>query len=292
MQGKTVLITGATDGIGQATAEALAVQGARVIAVGRNQVKGEMCIAAMRKKTGNGNMDFCQADLSSQKDVRRLARTIQTEHDGLDVLINNAGGLFASRKLSADGIEMTLALNHLAYFLLTRLLLDQLRATPGARIVNVASHAHRGARLDFDDLQFSRRYAGWTAYQRSKLCNLLFTHKLARKLGPAGPTVNALHPGFVRSHLGQGRVDNSVFWRGVAAVVFRLPLAISTAEGARPSVHLASAPELAGVTGEYFSSGVVGRNRLRIRPTTPSEAARDPAIAARLWDVSEALISS
>ncbi len=289
MQGKVVMVTGATDGIGRSTAEALAARGARVLAVGRNRIKGDRCVADIRENTGHDDIGFFRADLSRQQEVRQLARTICTQQDRLDVLINNAGGLFAIRRTSADGIEMTLALNHLAGFLLTGLLLELMQATPGARIVNVASHVHRRATLDFDDLQMARRYRGWTAYQRSKLCNLLFTYELARRLGASGPTVNALHPGFVRSHLGQDRTDNPLFGRTLAALAFRLAGSLSPAEGARTSIHLASSPDLAAVTGRYFSPGRTGAFRPRIRPEPSSAVSRDPGIAQRLWEASEKL---
>ncbi len=291
MDGKVVIVTGATDGIGRATAMALASRGARIVAVGRNPEKGEAAVAELRASTGNDTVTFLPADLSRQGDVRSLAATIADRHDRLDVLVNNAGGLFATRKVSADGIEMTLALNHLAYFLLTNLLLEQLQATPGARIVNVASAAHAGEALDFDDLQLTRRYNGWTAYRRSKLCNLLFTYELARRLGDAGPTVNALHPGFVSSHLGQGRSDNSAFWRTVATLVFRFTGAVTPEKGARTSILLATSPELAGVTGQYFVPDTTGKNGPRGRPASSSGFSRDAEAAARLWDLSAALTS-
>ena len=291
VDGKVVIVTGATDGIGRATAKALAARGASVTIVGRNPLKGNAAVAGIRADTGNNAVCFHQADLSSQSDVRRLARAIMTQGDRLDVLVNNAGGLFASRMVSVDGIEMTFALNHLAYFLLTNLLLEQLRATPGARIVNVASHAHVGTDLNFDDLQFSHRYNGWTAYKRSKLCNLLFTYELARKLGNEGPTVNALHPGFVRSHLGQGSTDNSAFWRSVATLVFRFAAAITPEKGAETSIHLATSPDLADVTGKYFTPGVSGKSRSPGRTATSSAVSREPDIAKRLWEISAELTS-
>ena len=280
MQGKTVVITGATNGIGRATAHALAARGAQVVAVGRNPTKGQATVEAIQQETGNHAIVFETADLSSQADVRRLASRVADQHDRIDVLINNAGGLFGSRMESADGIEMTFALNHLGPFLLTNLLLDRLRATAGARVVNVASRAHVGATLDFDDLQFGSRYKGLAAYQRSKLCNILFTYELARRLGDSGPAVNALHPGFVRTHLGQGAADNSLFWRAATSLVFRFGGAIDVRKGVETSIMLASSADVTGVTGKYFSGG---------RETQSSSLSHDTEVAGHLWKVSATL---
>jgi NAD(P)-dependent dehydrogenase (short-subunit alcohol dehydrogenase family) len=212
------------------------------------------------------------ADLSDQTQVRRLAEDFQGRYPRLDVLINNAGAMFGARQLSADGIEMTFALNHLGYFLLTNLLLPSLRAAAPARIVNVASRAHRGVALNFDDLQHGRRYLGWKAYKRSKLANLLFTYEMVRQLNGAAVTVNALHPGFVATGIG---VSNGfipgVLWKTASLA------AIDTEKGAKTSVYLATAPEVHGITGRYF---------VKCRPQESSQASYDREAAKRLWEIS------
>ncbi len=280
MENKVVLITGATDGIGRATAVELARRGARVVVVGRDSEKGSSVVAAMRAETSNQDVSFLRADLSRQSDIRSLARSFTEQFDRIDVLLNNVGGAFGTRKLSVDGIEMTFALNHLAPFLLTRLLLDHLQATPGSRIVNVASAAHRGVTLDFDDVESKNNFKGLRSYRRSKLCNLLFTYELARRLGPAGPTVNALHPGFVRTHLGQSATDNNLFWRMLARLIFRFTFAIDVNEGAKTSIHLATSPDLSNVTGKYF---------VKEREARSSAQSADAEAARHLWEISETM---
>jgi len=194
MQGKVCLVTGATSGIGLVAARELARRGAHVILVGRNRGKCDAAVAQIQAGTGNRQVEALLADLSSQQQVRELARQFRERHPRLDVLVNNAGGLRMKRELTVDGIERTVAVNHLAYFLLTHLLLDLLKASAPARIVNVASGAHRKATLDLDDLQAERSYNGWRQYCRSKLMNLLFTYELARRLEGTSLAVNALHP--------------------------------------------------------------------------------------------------
>ena len=202
MAGKTCLVTGATSGIGAETAAALAALGARVILVGRNAEKGRERLAQIRRESGNDQLDFLQANLASLESINRLADLFYQAYASLDVLVNNAGGIFMRRQFSPDKIEMTFALNHLNYFLLTHLLLDALKAVPRARIVNVSSAAHTHARIAFDNLQGERGYSGWGAYAQSKLANLLFTYELARRLNKTGITANALHPGFVATRFG------------------------------------------------------------------------------------------
>jgi NAD(P)-dependent dehydrogenase (short-subunit alcohol dehydrogenase family) len=275
MQGKTCLVTGATSGIGLVTATELARRGARVVLVGRSPAKCEAALARIRAETGGSDVEVLQADLSSQRQVRDLARQFLERHARLDVLVNNAGGFWLRRQLTEDRLEMTVAVNHLAYFLLTHLLLDVLKASAPARVVNVASGAHVRATLDFDDLQGERDYRGWPQYCRSKLMNLLFTNELARVLAGTGVTANALHPGWVATGIG---VNNGLFgrvWRLVARC-----LAVSPQQGARTTLHLATAPEVAGVTGRYFVDE---------REVAPSPAALDEAAARRLWDVSRKL---
>lgn len=272
MQGKSCLVTGATGGIGLVTARELARQGARVVLVGRSR---ERCLAAVegiRQQTGNTGVDFIVADLSSLEQIRRAASEFAARHDRLDVLVNNVGAFFWKRQESVDGIEMTFALNHLSYFLLTNLLLDMLRASAPARVVNVSSDAHRGAQMNFDDLQNRRRYAGFRVYAQSKLANVLFTYELARRLEGSSVTANALHPGFVATNFAQ---NNGFLFR------LFMPLAqlsaISPEEGARTSIYLASSPEVEGVTGKYF---------VRQQAVQSSPASYDEQSARRLWDVS------
>jgi len=275
MDGKICLITGATSGIGWESARALAAQGATVALVGRDAERAEKAVAAIRSATGSVLVESYLADLSAQAEVQRLAQEFRARHDRLDVLINNAGAMFPRRRESVDGIEMTLALNHLAPFLLTNLLLDTLKASALSRIVTVSSGAHLGARVYFDDLQFTRRYGPWRAYGQSKLMNVLFTNELARRLAGSNVTANALHPGFVASNFGK---RGSEFW--AAAFTLMRPFMISAEQGAQTVVYLASSPEVEGVTGGYYAN---------CRPARSSDLARDEAVARRLWEVSERL---
>src|SRR5262249_21571535 len=273
MGGKTCLVTGATAGIGEVTARELARRGACVVIVGRSRERCAATAEAIRCETGNPAVEFLVADLSSQAEVRRLAREFLARHDRLHVLVNNAGALFAQRRESADGIEMTLALNHLAYFLLTGLLLDTLTASAPARVVNVSSRAHEDVKaLNFDDLQARAsarkfwgyggsefagllytlfapmRHPGFLQYARSKLANRLFTYELALRLEGTGVTANALRPGFVASRFMAGNGALGWFLRRWAGLFGR-----SVEEGARTSVYLATSPEVEGVTGKYFA---------------------------------------
>jgi NAD(P)-dependent dehydrogenase (short-subunit alcohol dehydrogenase family) len=276
MHDKICLVTGATSGIGLVTAQALARQGASLIVVGRNPERGAATVSHIRQETGNSNVALMIADLSAQAQVRQLASEIQNRFVRLDVLINNAGALFARRQLSQDGIEMTFALNHLAYFLLTNLLLDLLKASGSARIVNVSSEAHRRARLDFADLQGERNYRGYRAYARSKLANILFTYELTRRLEGTGIVANALHPGFVATNFGR---NNRSFTAGLFRIL-QLVAAISPEEGAQTIIYLASSPEVKGITGEYF---------VKQKAVRSSQVSYDRAAAERLWQVSAEL---
>ncbi len=280
MDRKICLITGATDGIGRVAARELGKQGWTLALVARNAQKGERVARELRQECGNEEIYFKQADLSLQRDVRRVARDIAETYPRLDVLINNAGAIFWKRQTTAEGVEKTFALNHLNYFLLTNLLLDRLRAAPSARIVNVASGAHVGARLDFDDLESQRVYqsykGGWTAYQRSKLANILFSNALARRLEGEGVTSNALHPGFVKTRFGK---DNGGYFALALGIGMRFG-AISVEKGAETPVHLAASDAVAGVSGRYF---------YQCREKSPSPPARDEAAQERLWDISEAM---
>lgn len=272
MKGKTCLVTGATSGIGLKTAEGLAALGARVIVVGRNAPWVTALAARLGPETGAHVVD-----LSSQADVRRLAQEVQERYERIDVLINNAGAFFQRRQESAEGVEMTFALNHLAPFLLTNLLLDYLKAGGPARIITVASAVHRGAKLDFDDIEGKAKYSGWSAYGRSKLANIAFTYELARRLEGSGVTANCLHPGFVASKFGH---NNSGLVTGLMRLGQRL-FAISEEKGALTSIHLASSAELESVSGKYFAKS---------KPTASSAVSHDKNAQTRLWEVSSEMV--
>lgn len=275
MHGKVCLITGATAGIGLVTAEALARQGATVVAVARHAERGAALVERLRQTTGKQAVELLLADLSSQEQIRRLAQAFRQRFARLDVLVNNAGAIFTKRQCSVDHIEMTLALNHLGYFLLTHLLLDTLQASAPARIINVASDAHRNAHIDFDDLQGERRYSGWRAYCQSKLANILFTYALATRLHGSGVTVNALHPGFVATNFGNN--NGGLF--GWLIRLFKIG-AISPERGAQTMIYLATAPAVAGHTGAYF---------VRKRPVRSSSVSYHQEDAERLWQLSAAM---
>ena len=274
LDGRVALVTGATNGIGRVTAREFARMGARTLIVARDPGRGEAAAREIRDATG-APAEVLVADLSSRDQVRRLAGAVRDRAGQLDLLVNNAGAIFAERRLSADGVEMTLALNHLAYFHLTLELLPLLRQAPEARVVNVSSMAHERASMDFEDLQGERRYGMWKAYGQSKLANVLFTRELARRLSATRITANALHPGAVAS--GFGRDHPGFFGRLVA---IGAPFLASPEKGARTTLHVATAPALRGVTGKYFSS---------CREKAPSRAAVDGDTALRLWQISEAM---
>jgi NAD(P)-dependent dehydrogenase (short-subunit alcohol dehydrogenase family) len=277
---KVCMVTGATSGLGLATARQLAALRATVIVAGRNAAKCS-AVAAMisgGSKAG-GAVDWLVADFADRDAVRRLAAEAEERYGRIDVLVNNAGATYPKRRLTPDGVELTLAVNHLAPFLLTTLLLDRLRESAPARIVNVSSVAHENARFDFDDPAMERGYRPFAAYGRSKLANLWFTYELARRLEGSGVTVNAVHPGLVRTALGDhSGALRRAGWR-LLHVVYRKH-SLAPAQGASAITHLATAPELEDVTGRYF----VGR-----RPAESSPASRDPDAAARLWALSEEL---
>ena len=275
MVGRTVLVTGGTGGIGRATALGLARMGANVAITGRDAVRAEQTASEIRAETGV-QVVVLLADLSVQADVRRLADEALQRLPRLDVLVNNVGGYWNTRHLTVDGLERTFAVNHLAPFLLTDLLLTRLEERDQARVVNVASHAHKQGRIDFDDLQGEHSYSGARAYNQSKLANVLFTHELARRLRGNTVTVNALHPGVVSTSFGAedpGRTQRLL-------VPLLRPLMRDAARGAATSIFVASAPELQGVTGRYFRN-----NKAR----TPSALSRNTATAARLWHASAAV---
>ena len=276
MEGKTCLVTGASDGIGYVAARELARMGARVVLVGRNGPKTHAAVIRIIDETKNDNICYLLADLSSQREVRRLADQVREQSSRLDVLLNNAGAIFLSNPSSVDGLEMTFALNHMGYFLLTNLLMDLLLESAPARIINVSSSSHGSpGRFWLEDLPKPGRNRGYRAYGRSKLCNILFTYELARRMEGSGVTVNALHPGLVRTNIARnngllGRVVNFFIGaRGVDAV-----------EGAKTLVYLASSPEVEGVTGRYF---------VDCRPVPSSAMSYDADLAAGLWQLSEKL---
>jgi NAD(P)-dependent dehydrogenase (short-subunit alcohol dehydrogenase family) len=272
MRGKVCLVTGATSGIGLVTARELAGQGATVFIVGRSPERCDVAVNQIRVDSTAAEVGSFVADLSSLADVRRLASSVRDRCPRLDVLINNAGGIFLSRHESVDGIELTLALNHLSYFLLTNLLLPQLDQGHPARIVNVASDAHQRVSINFDDIQGKQRFSAWRAYKQSKLANLLFTYELARRLAGTRVTVNALHPGFVRTNIFRHPTWRAWLVRRAADLV-----ALSPERGARTSVYLASSPDVAGISGRYF---------VKEKPATSSPQSRDRATATRLWELS------
>jgi NAD(P)-dependent dehydrogenase (short-subunit alcohol dehydrogenase family) len=273
MDGKICLVTGATSGIGLATARELVMRGATVVLVGRNPKKCKAEVEKLRRACGEGRADFILADLSCQGDVRNAAREFKERYERLDVLVNNAGAYFVGRSLSVDGLEMTFALNHLAYFLLTHLLLELLKASKTARIVTVASSAHQNGKIDFDDLQGEKHYDWLEAYAQSKLANLLFTYALDRRLRGSNVTANALHPGAVSTGLGS---NNS--WLKAKLRNLLKPGYISPEKGARTSVYLASAPEVQGVSGRYF---------FECRELRSSECSYSQSDSERLWLLSE-----
>ena len=276
MKDKTCVITGATAGIGLQTAARLGALGARLLLVGRSREKGTAALAWLRAKVPGIAVEMHYADLSRYDEILRLATALLDQAARIDVLLNNAGAIFARREATPDGLERTFALNHMGYFRLTALLRPRLIASAPARIVNVASEAHRGVQLDFNDLQTSKRYSGWTAYKRSKLADILFTRELARQLRRTAVTVNCLHPGFVASDFGE---NNRGIWRLGIKVAKSLG-AISVERGAETPVYLSSSPNVDRISGKYFEN---------CQERAPSETAQDDNAGARLWQESEKL---
>jgi NAD(P)-dependent dehydrogenase (short-subunit alcohol dehydrogenase family) len=275
MKGQTVVITGGTSGIGEVAAEILATKGARIVVVARDKIRGKTILARLRTAAPGVTHSIYFADLTRLAEIKRVAVQIADQEPRIDVLINNAGALFARRQVTPDGLEFTFALNHMAYFVLTAGLRERLLASRPARIINTASAAHEDATLVFDDLQSAKNYRALKAYSRSKLCNILFTRELARRLHGTGVTANCLHPGFVASRFGDqsGGPIAHLIW---LAKFF----ATSPAEGAETIVYLASSPDVATSTGQYY---------YKCRPTTPSPAARDDRSALLLWQRSAVL---
>ena len=277
MAGKVVLITGGSGGIGKATAIGLAALGARVAITGRDQMRAEAAAVEIRGATGNPDVDAFGADLSSQADVRRLAAEVLDAYPRLDVLVNNVGGSWATRHVTADGLEHTFAVNHLAAFLLTNLLLDRLKASAPARVVTVSSGAQSMGKIDFEDLQGQRAYSEQKAYPQSKLASVMFTYELARRLEGTGVTATVLHPGVVSTRFGSE--DPSRIFK--LLVPLWRPFMKTPQQGAATSIELASSPKVQGITGTYFANG---------RPQTSNKASYDEGAAARLWQVSAGLV--
>jgi NAD(P)-dependent dehydrogenase (short-subunit alcohol dehydrogenase family) len=275
MRGKTVVITGGTSGIGEVAAVTLARMGGRIVLVARDKARGEATLARLRESAPGVAHSIHYADLLRLAEMKRLAAQIADKETRIDVLINNAGALFATRRITEDGLECTFALNHMAYFVVTERLRERLSESAPARIINTASAAHQGATLDFDDLQSAKSFGAMKSYSRSKLCNVLFTRELARRLGSTGVTTNCLHPGFVATRFGDqsGALMSWVVWLAKS-------FAISPAKGAQTIIYLASSPDVATKTGQYFYESV---------PALPSPAARDDRSALLLWQRSAAL---
>jgi NAD(P)-dependent dehydrogenase (short-subunit alcohol dehydrogenase family) len=279
LAGKVFLVTGATDGIGKAAAMDFARRGAAMTIVGRSKEKTEQVLAELRTASGNENLDLLLCELSRPADVRRAAAEFEARHDRLDVLVNNAGATFRSPVMGPDGLELTFALNHLAYFQLTTSLLDLIRRTPGARVVSTSSAMHARGAIDLQKTPTSLEGSGPGAYATSKLANILFTKELQRRLEGTTATANCFHPGIVRSQFGAfGSSDFGVLVRVVYALA--KPFSRSPEEGADSLIWLATSPEAASLRGEYVA------NR---RPVTPSKQAMDPKLAAELWTLSERL---
>jgi retinol dehydrogenase 14 len=274
MSGKIVMVTGANAGIGKETALALAKLGARVVCVCRDRGRGEAAVAEIRQRSGNDQVELMLCDLSSQQSIRAFAEEYKRTHDRLHVLVNNAGVVIQNRQVTVDGLEATFALDHLGYFLLAHLLLDVIKASAPARIVNVSSDAHRAGRIDFDDLQFEKKkYAAFGAYCQAKLANIMFTYDLAERLEGTGVTVNAVHPGPVNTNFGS---DSTGFFN-LAMRVFKL-FALTPEQGAQTSIYAASSPEVEGLTGKYWSKN---------KPVKSKAESYDVSIRKRLWELSE-----
>jgi retinol dehydrogenase 12 len=269
MQGKVVVITGATSGIGQVAAEVLAGMGARIVQVARDKTRGEAALARLRQLAPGVKHSIHYADMSRISQMEQVATAIGAAEPRIDVLINNAGAMFGTRQVTHDGLEMTFALNHMAYFVLTHNLRDRLVASAPSRVVNTASDAHRGAKLDFSDLQSAQGYAGFKVYGRSKLCNILYTRELARRLTGTGVTANSLHPGFVATRFGDQSGGMLTFGIRLAKL-----FAISPQKGAETIVYLASSPDVANATGGYY---------YKCKETAPTREAQDDNAAQRLW---------
>ena len=278
MNGKVCLVTGATDGIGKVSARVLAEMGAKVIIVGRNPEKSAAVLTELKSVSGNESIDLLIADLAVMQEVRDLAEQVIRRYDCLDVLLNNAGGYFAKHEITSDGLEMTFALNHMSYFLLTNKLMGLLKSSVPARIVNVSSDAHYGVDIEFDNLNGEQDYKAWKAYQKSKLANVLFTYELLEKV-PVDITVNCLHPGFVATNFGH---NNGGFVSPILKIAKWIS-AIEPEDGAKTSIFLCSSPEVEEVSGKYF---------FKCQPKTSSRESRNMDTAKRLWQISSDIAST
>jgi retinol dehydrogenase-14 len=275
MDGKVVLITGGTSGIGKAAATALAGMGANVVITGRNEERGKQALQEIRQESGNDGVELILADLAVQDEVRRLSEEFRKRHGRLDALVNNAGLVLSQRTETTDGIETQLAINHLAPFLLTNLLLDLLKESAPSRIVTVSSDGHRWGKIDLDDLQSRKRYRGMQVYGTTKLANIMFTYELAERLEGTGVTANCMHPGGVNTNFGNNQ-------GGPMSLLFRLfkPFMRTPEQGADTLIYLASSPEVEGMTGKYLVERQV---------KAASDAAYDETTRKKLWEASEEL---
>ena len=280
MTGKVCLVTGATNGIGKETALALAKMGATTIIVARDPAKGAAVLEEIMRQSGNDGVELMHADLASLDSVRKLAADFQAKHQQLHVLVNNAGVYNIKRSETQDGFEATFGVNHLSHFLLTNLLLDVIKASAPARIINVSSASHKGAKINFDDLQSEKSYRGLSVYGQSKLANVLFTYELARRLEGTNVTANALHPGVVLTGFGANNA-------GIFRLLFRVfqtvarPFMLSPERGAETSIHLASSPEVEGVTAKYF---------VKKEPVPSNDISNETDVAQGLWQMSEEMV--
>lgn len=279
MQGKTVVITGGNAGIGKATAIALAKKGARIVITSRSETKAKAAVSEIQTASSNNSVEFILVDLSSQESVRKAAEQLKSKCPKIDVLINNAGCYVSELQLNADGIEMQFGTNHLGHFLLTNLLIENIKSAGKARIINLASIAHKSTReLDLNDINYqNQEYGGWKSYSRSKFCNILFTKELAKRLEKDGITVNAVHPGGVRTEIAE---KNANWFTKLGWVVMK-PFMITVEKGAATSVHLASSDKVEGITGKYW---------VRSKEEWSNRPSQDPDLASKLWKKSEELV--
>jgi NAD(P)-dependent dehydrogenase (short-subunit alcohol dehydrogenase family) len=277
MQGKTVVITGGTSGIGQVAAERLAGMGARIVLVARSQSRGEAALSRLRDLAPGLKHGIYYGDLSRLTEVTRVAKEIAAAEPRIDVLINNAGAMFGHRQVTEDGLELTFATNHLSYFVLTEGLRERLIASAPSRVVNTSSHAHYRGAIDFNNLQYEHDYKAFPAYSRSKLCNVLFTRMLSRRLAGTGVTANSLHPGFVNTRFGDASGGAMARVIGLAKI-----FAITPEKGAETIVYLASSDDVAKTTGLYF---------YKCKPVEPSKLAQDDAVAEQLWEYTDRLLT-